>query len=159
MSPFSRKINLFILLFVAFQGLQSCDSKRFYEENIRIEKGIWNSKEKARFIVAIYDIQRPYTFYINLRNSTDYPYSNLFLFLKTIFPDGKTALDTIECQLAEYDGKWRGSGISSVKFNHFLFQKGIKFPQKGKYIFEVEQAMRIPDLPGISDVGIRLEKE
>jgi len=159
MFPFSRKISLFIFIFTTFHALQSCDSKRYYEENIRIEKGIWKSKEKAKFIVTINDIQRPYACYINLRNSTDYPYSNIFLFLKTVFPDGKTARDTIECQLADYNGKWRGSGISNVKFNRFLFQKGIRFPQKGQYIFEVEQAMRIPDLKGISDIGIRLEKE
>lgn len=159
MFTFYSKIKLLILLVVAFLVMQSCDAKRFYEENKRIEKSTWNSNEKAKFIVDIIDIQRPYTFYINLRNSTDYPYSNIYLFLKTVFPDGKTARDTIECQLADYNGKWRGSGISNVKFNRFLFQQGIRFPQKGQYVFEVEQAMRVPELKGISDIGIRIEKE
>ena len=159
MPPLFRKISLFIILFIAFEILNSCDSKRFYEENKRIEKRIWNNKEKIKFMVTINDIQQPYSCYINLRNSTNYPYSNIFLFLKTVFPDGKTARDTIECLLADFDGKWRGSGISDLKFNRFLFQKGIRFPQKGQYIFEIEQAMRVPDLKGISDIGIRLEKE
>ena len=155
----SRKISLLALFIVSLLVMGSCDSKRFFEENKRIENSVWNNKEKATFKVTITDILARYNFYFNLRNGGDYPYSNIYLFLKTVFPDGRIARDTIECQLADYDGKWLGSGISDVKFNRFLFQKGIRFPQKGQYVFEVEQAMRIEDLKGIRDIGIRLEKQ
>jgi len=159
MFSYSRKITLPFLFILSFWVLQSCDSKRFFEENKRIEKSVWNNKDKAIFDVLITDILSSYDFSINLRNSGDYQYSNIYLFLKTVFPDGKVARDTIECQLADYDGKWLGSGISNLKFNRFLFQKGVRFPQKGQYVFEVEQAMRVNDLKGISDIGIRIEKE
>ena len=155
----SRKIILPFLFILSFWVLQSCDSKRFFEENKSIEKSVWNSKDKAIFTVLITDILSSYDFSINLRNSGNYQYSNIYLFLKTVFPDGKIARDTIECQLADYEGKWLGSGISNIKFNRFLFQKGVRFPQKGQYVFEVEQAMRVSDLKGISDIGIRIEKE
>ena len=155
----SRKIILPFLFILSFWVLQSCDSKRFFEENKSIEKSVWKSKDKAIFTVLITDILSSYDFSINLRNRGDYQYSNIYLFLKTVFPDGKIARDTIECQLADYEGKWLGSGISTVKFNRFLFQKGVRFPQKGQYVFEVEQAMRVSDLKGISDIGIRIEKE
>ena len=154
----SRKTSLSLFFIISLLVFQSCDSKRFYEENKIIEKNVWNSKDKATFYVTITDIRTPYNFYFNLRNGGDYPYSNIYLFLKTVFPDGRIARDTIECQLADYDGKWLGSGISEVKFNRFLFQKGVRFPQKGQYVFEVEQAMRVSDLKGITDIGIRLEK-
>ena len=159
MFSISYKICLSVLLIVSLLVIQSCDSKRFYEENKRIEKSVWNSKDKATFNVTITDILSPYNFYFNLRNGGGYPYSNIYFFLKTVFPDGRISRDTIECQLADYDGKWLGSGISDVKFNRFLFQKGVRFPRKGKYIFEVEQAMRVSDLKGITDIGIRLEKQ
>ena len=120
---------------------------------------LWDSKDKVRFDVMINDISSAYSFYINLRNTGDYPFCNLFIFLKTTFPDGRYAIDTIECTLADKEGKWLGSGISDVKFNRLLFRKGVHFPQKGNYIFELEQGMRIRELTGISDVGIRLEKE
>jgi gliding motility-associated lipoprotein GldH len=155
----SRKISLSIILIVLLLVIQSCDSKRFYEENKRIEKSVWNSRDKAVFKVNINDILSRYNFYFNLRNNGDYAYSNIYFFLKTVFPNGKIARDTIECQLADYDGKWLGSGISDVKFNRFLFQKGVRFPLKGEYVFEVEQAMRVNDLKGISDIGLRLERQ
>jgi gliding motility-associated lipoprotein GldH len=159
MFSYSRKIILSFLLILSFWVLQSCDSRRFFEENKIIDKSVWNNKDKAIFNVLITDILSSYDFFINLRNSGDYQYSNIYLFLKTVFPDGKVARDTIECQLADYDGKWLGSGISNLKFNRFLFRKGVRFPQKGQYVFEVEQAMRVNDLKGISDIGIRIEKE
>jgi len=159
MFSYSRKIILSFLLILSFWVLQSCDTKRFFEENKIIEKSVWNNKDKAIFNVLITDISSSYDFFINLRISGDYQYSNIYLFLKTVFPDGKIARDTIECQLADYDGKWLGSGISNLKFNRFLFQKGVRFPRKGQYVFEVEQAMRVNDLKGISDIGIRIEKE
>jgi len=155
----SRKISLSLLFILSLLVFHSCDSKRFFEENKQIENGKWNNTDKATFHVTITDILSRYNFYFNLRNGGDYPYSNIYLFLKTVFPDGRIAMDTIECPLADYDGKWLGSGISEVKFNRFLFQKGVRFPQKGQYIFEVEQAMRVNELKGITDIGIRLEKQ
>jgi len=155
----SIRISISIFVIISLQAFQSCDSKRFFEENKRIEKSVWKNTDKAIFNVKIADNLSRYNFYFNLRNGGDYPYSNIYLFLKTVFPDGRIARDTIECQLADYDGKWLGSGISDVKFNRFLFQKGVRFPEKGQYVFEVEQAMRVNDLKGITDIGIRLEKQ
>jgi gliding motility-associated lipoprotein GldH len=74
-------------------------------------------------------------------------------------PGGKKTTDTVECQLADPDGKWRGSGPGTLKFNRFLFQKRIAFPLRGSYRFELEQAMRVNALKGITDVGIRIEKQ
>jgi gliding motility-associated lipoprotein GldH len=155
----SCRISLIFLLIFSLPAIQSCDSKRIFEENRTIDKSVWNSSDKVIFNVTIEDIRTPYNFHFNVRNAGDYPYSNLYLFLKTVFPDGRVARDTIECQLADYDGKWLGSGISDVKFNRFLFKKGVRYPQAGQYIFEIEQAMRVKDLKGITDIGIRLEKQ
>jgi gliding motility-associated lipoprotein GldH len=159
MLSFVRFLKVILLAGFLSLSFSSCDSKRFYEENKVLEKSTWSSSDKAIFDVDITDNKAAYNYYINVRNTGDYQFSNLYLFLQTTFPDGRVARDTIECRLADYNGKWLGSGITSIKFNRLLFQKGVKFPQKGKYIFELEQAMRIKDLKGISDIGIRLEKE
>lgn len=147
-----------VLLLILLLALSSCDSKRVFEENKAIEKRSWKATNRLEFSVSINDITVPYNMYLNIRNGMDYPYSNIYLFLKTTFPDGKFSRDTIECKLADYDGRWLGSGIGSVKFNKFLFQKGVYFPQKGKYNFEFEQAMRVNVLNGITDLGLRIER-
>jgi gliding motility-associated lipoprotein GldH len=149
-----------LLLIILLTGMIiSCDSARIFEENVVVEKGIWNVKNKMKFEVPISDIQLRYNVYINVRNSPEYPYSNLFLFLNTGFPDGKMTRDTIELTLADYDGRWLGSGIGSMKFSRFLLQKGVQLKQTGNYRFEFEQAMRVNELKGIRDIGLRIEKE
>ena len=154
-----RQSVLMVLLSALVITFVSCDSQRFYEENQRIEKGIWDSHNKVRFVVAINDTVSAYDFFLNIRNDADYPFSNLYFFIKTILPDGRIARDTVECRLADDFGKWLGSGMGSIKFNRFFFQQGVHLHQKGNYIFEFEQAMRVNELRGIRDVGLRIEKE
>ena len=140
-------------------SLVSCDSKRYYEENKSIGNGVWQSTYFPSFTVNITDTLSQYNLYLNVRNDGIYPYSNLYLFIHTTLPGGRFAIDTVECQLADPDGKWRGSGLGSLKFNRFLFQRSMKFPGKGIYRFDLEQAMRVKELKGIRDVGIRIEKQ
>ena len=155
-----RRIFFFLIpLFVVAILFPACDSKRYFEENKAIFKGSWKSEEKAHFDVQITDTLSRYDFFLNVRNSVDYPYSNLYLFIHTTNPVGKKSQDTVECQLSDYAGKWLGSGFGSIKFNRFLIQKGVNFRQKGRYTFEIEQAMRVKELKGIVDVGVRIEKE
>lgn len=154
-----RQSVLMVLLPVFLIAFFSCDSKRFFEENQRIEKGIWDNHHKVRFVVAINDTVSAYDFFLNVRNDADYPFSNLYFFIRTILPDGKSARDTVECRLADDYGKWLGSGMGGVKFNRFFFQQGVHLRKQGNYVFEFEQAMRVKELKGIRDVGLRIEKE
>jgi gliding motility-associated lipoprotein GldH len=155
-NPEIKKILLILLLIMAFI---SCDSNRVYEDHMPLKNGIWNVKNELRFDVAISDLPARYNVYLNVRNGPEYPYSNLFVFMNTVYPDGNIARDTIELTLADYDGRWLGSGMGSVKFSRFLFQKGVRFTQKGNYRFIIEQAMRVNELNGIHDIGFRVEKQ
>jgi gliding motility-associated lipoprotein GldH len=151
-----KKIPLILTLLIL--ALAACDPNRTYEEHIAIDKGVWIASNKLEFTVLVSDTQSPYNVYMTIRNSPDYSYSNLYLFLTTVFPDQHIARDTVELTLADYDGRWLGSGMGSVKFSRFLFKQGVRFPQTGNYRFIVEQAMRTKELAGILDFGFRIEK-
>lgn len=129
-----------------------------YEKNKKINQTVWNNEEIIQFDVEVSDINSRHNFYINIRNSTDYTFSNVYFFIKTVFPDGGIAKDTVECFLADVDGRWLGRGLGKFIDNRILFRKNIVFPQKGVYSFEFEQAMRVENLIGIDEVGIRIEK-
>ncbi len=150
---------IYLLIILLMAVFVSCDSKRVFEEHAVLTKGVWDVKNTIKFDVAISDLSARYNVYLNVRNGSEYPYSNLFLFMNTEFPDGLVARDTIELTLADYDGRWLGSGMGSVKFSHFLFQKDVRFTQKGNYRFILEQAMRVNELKGIHDIGLRIEKQ
>jgi len=153
----SQEKNILLLL-VFLVVIISCDRNRVFDEHFPLKKATWNVKNELQLNATISDLQSGYDVFLNVRNGPEYPYSNLFLFLNTVFPDGHIARDTIELTLADYDGRWLGSGMGSVKFNRFLFQKDVRFNQKGKYRFILEQAMRVNNLTGIHDIGLRIEK-
>ncbi len=146
------------LLLLALAAI-ACDPGRVYEEHLPMKEGVWKVSDKKEFRAEISDILSSYSVYIDIRNDRDYPYSNLYLFLNTAYPGGGLSRDTIELTLADFDGRWLGSGTGSVKFSRFLFRKDLKFASKGSYHFTFEQAMRVADLKGIRDIGIRIEKQ
>lgn len=96
--------------------------------------------------------------YVNLRNSVDYSYSNIWLFLTIKPPKGQTVADTVEFVLADPSGKWFGNGYGKLRDNKLLYRRNVYFPATGVYTITVQHGMRTETLEGIYDVGIRLEK-
>lgn len=148
----------FCFLLLGSFFLFSCDSNRIFEKNHEIPGNNWAADQKIKFEVDITDTVSGNHVFINLRHAGNYSYSNLFLFINTTFPDGKTTKDTAECILADDKGKWFGKGIGDMWEARILFKRNVRFSQSGTYVFEYEQAMRIDKLPGIMDVGLRIEK-
>lgn len=151
------KSGLFFLL-IAF-GIIACDQKRIFEKNTAVTDGIWNIDEKPSFEIDVKDTLTSQSFYINLRNSGAYPFSNIFIFVETLFPDSSVSRDTVECYLADPAGKWLGKGSSNVWDNQILFKRGVVFPHSGKYKFTLQHGMRTDELKEILDIGLRIEKE
>ncbi len=150
-------LNIAFISFLIFI-LYSCDKNRLFDESIEIPDTGWNQDSVIVFKnIGIQDTSKTYNFYINLRNTTDYRYSNIYFFLNTQFPDGKIRRDTIELILAGNDGRWFGKGFGHIRDNQILIRNELKFPQPGKYIFKFEQAMRKENLKEIKDIGIRIE--
>jgi gliding motility-associated lipoprotein GldH len=151
-------LYFFTVLLVCSFFLTSCDDAGIFEENKSIPETGWDTSNVISFNVEIKDPSTPANFYINVRNADGYPYSNLFLFIKTKFPNGKQSNDTLECTLADENGKWIGKGLGDIYDNRIPFKKNVRFPMAGTYTFELSQGMRITPLPLIMDVGVRVEK-
>jgi gliding motility-associated lipoprotein GldH len=145
--------------------LVSCNKKVVYSTYERIEETRgWPAKKLISFETEMTDTNQLYDVYINVRNAESYPYKNLFLFLHTTYPDQTTSVDTIECILANDQGRWLGKGLGDLYDNTILFKKNARFKHAGKYKFAFEQAMRygnkneIDPLFLIMDIGITIEK-
>ena len=146
-------------LFVSYVCVfTSCDSQRIFEDNIEIEDNLWNVDTIVKLEVDIVDTATPANFYINVRNAEGYPYSNIYLFIKTKFPNGQQSNDTLECILADEKGQWLGNGMGDIYDNQIPFKRNVRFPVAGRYTFELQHGMRLKDLPLIMDVGLRIEK-
>ena len=148
-------ITYFILL-VCF--LNSCQSDYEVSKNIAVPLP-WDSHHPINFEFQINDTIATYSFYISVRNNEEYPFSNIYFFINTLLPDGKSARDTVECILANPSGKWLGKGMGNLKESTHLIRNNLIFPRSGTYRMEIEQAMRVDELSGIKDVGIKIMKK
>lgn len=154
-----RSTNIIAFLFVLALVFSACDRLLVFEQNQSISAKGWAQEEKLSFRAEINDTLGLHQIYLNVRNTTDYAYRNLYLFLDIEFPGGTLLRDTIEGILADRSGQWTGSGFGSIKSNRFLFRDQVWFPETGTYTFTLQQAMREEVLEGIADIGIRIERK
>lgn len=151
------------LIFVGCLFLFSCDSSRFFEENLKISNENWSINDIKTFEVNISDTNSLMNLLVNVRHTSSYSFSNLWLFVKMTNPSGIIQTDTLECILAEPDGKWLGDGGITDLWSLRTYFNTQRFNKKGKYVFEIEQAMRygekakLLNLEGVSDIGLRIE--
>ena len=142
--------------------LSACDADRVFEENVSIENNQWKHTDKVQLLVEVTDTVNPMNVYVNIRHTAHYPFSNLWLFIHQTGPDNQRQTDTLECVLAEKDGRWTGQGLGDIWDTQTVLKR-LTFPAQGSYQFEIEQAMRYGDqekmdlLPEVMDVGLRIE--
>lgn len=151
-----RKFSHFFLLMAL--PFISCDKNRVYEKNIEITDYIngWKSSDQKKFEFELTDTTVLYNLYINVRHAEVYPYSNLWLMLNTKFPDGKENSQRIEIPLADQDGNWFGDGMGDIwDYKYPLTPFYIKTP--GNYSITLVHDMRMDPLPGVMDIGVRIE--
>lgn len=136
--------------------LSSCDRSVVYNDSHRIADDGWNMNDELVFNYVADDTTRTYLCCIDIRNRIDYPYSNIYFFIKTIYPDGSVAVDTnIQFQLTQPDGQWLGRRSGRYVDGRYPFSY-FHFPQKGAYQFIISHAMRDTILPGIEHVGMAI---
>ena len=146
-------IGAFCVLFV----LTSCinDSEQVFLNNLN---GKWDKKTEQKFDFKITDAQNPKNIIFVVRNNNDYPYSNIRMIVN--FWDMQTkkkSTDTLNYIMAEPNGAWIGKGFGDTKEIQFQYKVKYQFPANGDYSIGIIQAMRNDNLPGIEDIGVKIE--
>lgn len=152
--------NYFIFFLLLFASIViSCNRNTFFQKSDILPNEIWNMDSTLVYKFPIFDSLQFYNFYIDVRNTTNYPYQNLYLFFTTQFPDSTIFTDTLNCILSDAHGRWKGKGSGRIKENRFILKSKVRFNQTGEYIFSAQQAMREENLSGITNFGITLQYE
>ena len=143
---------LFLLL--ALIGCSSDNS----EVQMKPLNGAWEMKAEQKFQIKINDAQNLKNIIFVVRNNNDYPFSNIrFIVNFTNLKDKKKQTDTLNYILARPNGEWMGTGFGSTKEILFQYKTDYKFPENGSYEIGILQAMRNKTLPGIEDIGIKIQ--
>jgi gliding motility-associated lipoprotein GldH len=149
-----KKISSLVLLSLI---LGSCDPLMVYDHFEKTNQGKWNWNDIKSFEVNITDTISAYNVYVNVRHTKEYPKNNLYIFLSLQSPNGAVLKDTLELKITDLRGKWLGEGFGSVKLVRLLYRKDVHFVSSGKYIFTLEQGMRLEEIP-VTDIGVRVEE-
>lgn len=147
----SKLLGIFLLAALLF----SCGEEPMYEKVYNFKNRSWDQSVKPEFEVDIQNTDVTYDFTLSLRTTTDYPYSNLWIFMKSVAPDGSTGREPYEIHIANPDGSWIGNKTGSIVETELSFSSR-KLPQKGKYVFTVEQGITESQVTEVLDIGFRV---
>ncbi|NRB84390.1 MAG: gliding motility lipoprotein GldH [Winogradskyella sp.] len=161
-----KKTKWLPVLFFSLFLVISCDSKAVFDEYKSVPNQ-WHKDSVASFNFKAPDTTNSYNLYVNLRNTNDYKFSNLFLIVELNYPNGKAFKDTLEYKMAAPNGELLGSGFTDVKENKLWYRgynSPFKFAESGDYKVDIQHAMRkngdvdgVEILEGITDIGFRVE--
>jgi gliding motility-associated lipoprotein GldH len=139
----------------------SFDNKRVYEQNHDLDDSFWFVEDEPSFEFEIEDTTLQYNLYCNIRNSSIYPYSRIFI--------GSTITDSTGTELRKelltadlFDrktGQPLGKSALGDIFDHQIpIIRDYTFSSPGTYQVRFEQFMRQDTLNGVLSVGLRVEK-
>ncbi|WKK75430.2 gliding motility lipoprotein GldH [Marivirga salinae] len=145
-------------IFLVFLFL-SCTEERYFEDNHDFKDRIWNMEESAEFNFEIDSVELPYQIKLNVRNTMDYPYRNLYM--KYRLKDSTYLMEDKLLNLKLFNaktGKPYGDHQSDIYSHQLILQDSVYFPKKGNYKIELKQYMRENELKGMVSAGIRIEQ-
>ncbi len=148
----------FILILTFFSLLLSCNSNIVYTNYQAMPDETWKLMNIPSFNVPITDTVNSNNVIFTIRNGSSYPFRNIYLFVTTTSPDGKQITDTLQYNLADEKGKWYGKGFGDIHELNLPYKSNVFFPVKGTYEFKIQHGMRVENLKGVYDFGLRIEK-
>lgn len=162
-----RKTNWLYIVIISCFLITNCDSNAVFDVYKSVPNQ-WHKDSVASFNFAAPDTENNYNLYVNLRNTSDYKFSNLFLIVELNYPNGKAVKDTLEYKMTAPNGELLGTGFSDIKENKLWFRgfkEPFKFKEEGDYMVNIQHAMRnngdvngVDNLKGITDIGFRVEQ-
>jgi gliding motility-associated lipoprotein GldH len=149
-----KNVLLLLILLLLFAG---CNERAYYQKSFGFKNNMWSQDVKPKFEVEFQDTTKLYDFVLTLRTTTDYKYSNLWIFLNSSPPFGESVREPYEIKTTFPDGSWIGKETGTIVEHQLVFKRR-RLPYKGKYKFVVEQAITEKTVDEVLDISLRVEE-
>lgn len=152
-----RKTIIFTLLIISTTILMACSSQKVYDTFLHVDDKGWEKNEELMFSIPRMTESDDYNLELGLRLNNFYPFRNLQLaVIQTVYPSLETHTDMLTLEIADSQGKMKGSGVSLYQFSK-IFRK-YRLQENDSISVRVRHDMKREILPGVMDVGIILRK-
>jgi gliding motility-associated lipoprotein GldH len=148
----------FVLMLTSLLLLSSCNSNVIFIDSKVMNENTWDLTDIPSFKVQVQDTINSNNVIFTIRTGSSYPFRNIYFFVTTTSPDGKSITDTLQYNLADEKGNWLGKGFGDIHELNLTYKSNVYFPIKGIYQFNIQHGMRIENLKGVYDIGLRVEK-
>lgn len=150
--------SLFCLLGVCLAA--ACNENTVYHSYRSLPDEGWGKSDTLFFQFPLADsIPTTLRLFAEVRNRTDYPYQNLHLVISHNLQDSTVwRTDTVTVSLADSTGKWKGNGWGSI-YQSEVFIRSVRPLHPANYTIRIMNGMKDEKLPGLNDIGIRIERK
>lgn len=155
-----NQINKYSLIFilVSLTCLLSCRRNVIFTDTHDMPDKTWRLTDTPVFEVPVTDTVTRNNVFFTIRTGSSYPFRNIYLFVSTTSPGGSVMTDTLQYFLSDNKGTRYGKGFGDIRELNLPYKSNVFFPVKGVYRFRIQHGMRVEDLKGVYDFGLRIEK-
>lgn len=138
--------------------LTACTDSRIYDHYEHASVGGWEKNDALTFDIKPLEKSGRYTLSLGIRTNDAYPFQNLSLVVEqTSFPSNKRSVDVINCDIVNRNGRMLGNGVTLYQYSLPIKKK---FHMSGDSLhITVHHNMKREILPGIVDIGIRMDRD
>ena len=140
--------------------LTACNEHTVYHSYQSLPNEGWGKSDTLSFQIPTTDsVPTTLRLFAEVRNRIEYPYHDLHLFISQNLQDSTVwRTDTIAFCLADSTGRWTGHGWGSI-YQSETFITSVRPLHPANYTIKIMSGMKDEKLQGLSDVGIRIEKQ
>lgn len=150
-----------LLTVVMLLTLAGCGDNKVYQEYSDFNRGYWLVGDTAKFEFTIDDTLSRYNLFCNIRNSTQYPYSRIFVNFSLADTLGKNYHNALLNDFL-FDPKsgapFGKTGLGDLYDHQLPVLNNYKFTSSGPYVVKLQQLMRTDTLDGVLSVGIGIQR-
>jgi len=132
-----------------------CDPHRVYDHYVHTPLQGWEKNDTLQFNVPRLNRSGHFTMSLGMRISEGYPFTSISMIVEQrIYPGKRFHRDTIKCEFDRQDPS-QNNGVSFYQFSYPI--RKIVLAKGDSLHIRVRHNMKREIMPGISDVGIKLE--
>ena len=138
-------------------GIASCDRLPIYCHYEPTPITGWEKNDTICFDIPPVSEAGSYKEELGLRINEDYPFLGLCLIVQqTVLPSGYRHNDTLNCNLIDKRGNIRGTGINHYQYTFHV--NTIRLQEGDSLHIAIKHNMKREIMPGVTDIGIRVDK-